>query len=79
MVKEFIFTSVHHSVGEQVRPQHVLCRLRECNLLLADKGTHDLYHNDRDVPLKRPTRKQHKSQVLFSVFPASFECLHFSA
>lgn len=79
MVKEFVFSSVHNSVGEQVRPQYVLCRLRECNLLLADKGTHVFYHNDRDVPLKRLSRKQGESKVLFSVFPASFECSHFSA
>lgn len=78
MVKEFVFTSVHSDVRDQVRPQHVLCILRECNLLLADQGTHILCHNDRDVPLKRPTPEQSKIQVLFSIYPASFECLHFS-
>lgn len=79
MVKEFVLTSLHKGVGEQVRLQHVLCRLRECNLLLADKATCVLYHNDRDIPLKRPPPNKVKSQVLFSVFPSSFECLHFSA
>lgn len=73
-----MFAFVHEGVGEAgqgivyvMQVEKTYNKTYNNNLLLADKDARVLYHNDRDIPLKKknPTPQRNKKRSFIFCFP----------